>query len=171
MLGEAEVVVLFFAVLDLAPLGPELAIGAALFIGEKLFLADAVVAVLFVFVDLLFVVEALENALHASLVDGIGGGGPAIVADVEFFPEGDEFRGDLVDELLRRDAGFLGGLLDLLAVLIDPGEVENFLAFQPMIARDDIGEHLLVGVADVRRAIGVIDRGGEVKAVRHCAVG
>ena len=37
-------------------------------------------------------------------------------------------------------------------MLIDAGEEENLLAFQPMIARDDIGQHFLVGVADVRRA-------------------
>ena len=88
-----------------------------------------------------------------------------------FLPERDEFRRDLVDELLRRDAGFLGRLLHFLAVLIDAGEKENFFAFQPVIARDDIGQHLFVGVADVRRTVGVIDRGRDVEGLRHVGFG
>ena len=138
--------------LDLAPLRTELAIGSAFFVGQELFLADAVVALLFVFVDLLFVVETLQHSLHTFLVQRIGRRGPTVVADVEFLPERDELRRDLINELLRRNARFLGRLLHLLAVLIDAGEEENFIAFQPMITRDDIGQHLLVGVADVRRA-------------------
>ncbi len=167
MLGEPEVVVLFHAMLDLAPLGAEFAVGAALFVGQELFLADAVVAVLLVLVDLLFVVETLQHSLHAFLVQRIGRGRPDVVADVQFFPEREEFCRDPVDELLRRDAGFLGRLLHLLAVLVDSGEKENLLAFQPVKTRDDIGQHLLVGVADMRRAVGVIDRGGEVERFRH----
>ena len=68
VLREPEVVVFLDAMLDLAPLGTELAIGAALFVGQELFLPYAVVALLFVFVDLLFVVETLEHSLHAFLV-------------------------------------------------------------------------------------------------------
>ena len=128
MLGEPEVVVFFDAMLDLAPFGTELAIGAALFVGQELFLADAVVALLFVLVDLLFVVKALQHSLHTFLVQRIGRGRPTVVADFEFFPKRDEFRRDLIDELLRRDARFLGRLLHLLAVLIDAGEEENFFA-------------------------------------------
>ena len=169
VLGEPEVVVLLVAMLDLSPLGAELAVGAALLVGQELFLTNAVVALLFVLVDLLFVVKALQNSLHAMLVQRIGRGRPDVVADFEFLPERDEFRRDFIDELLRRDAGFLGRLLHFLAVLIDAGEEENFLALQPMITRDDIGQHLFVGVADVRRTVGVVDRGGDVKRFGHRA--
>ena len=165
--GEPKVVVLFFAMLDLAPLRAELAIRSAFFVGQELFLANAVVALLFVFVDLLFVVKALQHSLHAFLVQRIGRRGPTVVADFEFLPKRDELRRDLIDELLRRHASFFGGLLDLLAVLIDAGEKENFFTFQPMITRDDVGQHFLVGVSDMRRAIRVIDRGGEVELLRH----
>ena len=68
VLRQFEVVILLFAVLDLAPLRAELAIGAAFFIGQELFLADAVIALLFVFVDLLLVVKPLEHSLHTFLV-------------------------------------------------------------------------------------------------------
>ena len=77
---------------------------------------------------------------------------PTVVSDVEFFPERDEFRVISSTNSAGRDARFLGRLLDLLPVLIDAGEEEDLLALQPMITRDDIGQHLLVGVADVRRA-------------------
>jgi hypothetical protein len=36
-----------------------------------------------------------------------------------------------------------------------------------MIARDDIGQHFLVSVPDVRRRIGVIDSCGDEKRLRH----
>ena len=107
--------------------------------------------------------------LHALLVLRVGRGRPAVVADVEFLPKRDEFRRDPVDELLRRDALFFGGLLHFLPVLIDAGEEENLLALQPMITRDDVGEDLLVRMADVRRTVGVIDRGGEIERFRHRA--
>ena len=139
--------------LDLTPFGTELAIRAALLVGQELFLADAVVALLFVLVDLPFIVETLEHSLHTFLVQRIGRGRPAVVADFEFFPKRDEFRRDLIDELLRRDAGFLGRLLHFLPVLIDAGEEENLFALQPMITRDDVGQHLFVGVTDVRRPL------------------
>ena len=44
VLGEAEVVVLLVALLDLAPLGAEFAVGAALLVGEELLLPHAVEA-------------------------------------------------------------------------------------------------------------------------------
>ena len=105
--------------------------------------------------------------LHALLVERVGGGRPAVVAHVELLPERGEFRGDAVDEFLRRDALLLGGLLDLLPVLIDAGEEEDLVAFQPVIARDHVGEDLLVRVADVRRAVGVVDGGGDEERVGH----
>src|SRR5450432_1195874 len=154
---------------DLSPLRTELAIRPALFVGEELLLADAVVTFLLVFVDSFFVEEALENSLHTFLVRRIGRGGPTIVTDFKFLPKGDESRRDLIDELLGRDARLLRRLLHLLAVLIDAGEEENRVAFQPMITRDDIGEHLLVGMANVRRAVGVVDRGGDVERFGHRA--
>ena len=58
-------------------------------------------------------------------------------------------------------------LLHLLPVLIDAGQKENFVAFQPVITRDDIGKNLLVGMADVRRRVRVVDGGGDEKCLRH----
>jgi hypothetical protein len=52
-------------------------------------------------------------------------------------------------------------------VLIDTCQKENFVAFEPMIARDHVGQHLLVSVSDMRRRIGVINRGGDEKGLWH----
>ena len=71
------------------------------------------------------------------------------------------------DEFSWRHSCFRRGLLDLLSVLIDAGQKENFLAFEPVIARNDIGQHFLVGVPNVRRRVGVIDRGGNEECLRH----
>src|SRR5437588_804353 len=38
-----------------------------------------------------------------------------------------------------------------------------------MITRDHISQHLFVSVPDVRRRIGVIDRRGDEKGLRHCS--
>jgi hypothetical protein len=58
-------------------------------------------------------------------------------------------------------------LLHFLAVLIDTGEEKDFITFESMIARDHIGQHLLVSMPDVRRRIRVIDRSGDEKGLWH----
>ena len=86
------------------------------------------------------------------------------------FQSDSELGGDLVGELLRRDAGGGGGALDLLAVLVGAGEEEGVVAEQAVAAGDDVGGDGGVGVADVRARVDVVDRGGEVElflCVRH----
>jgi hypothetical protein len=86
---------------------------------------------------------------------------------VEFLPQIDELFSDPFNEFSRSDSSLRSRLLDLLAVLIDAGQKENVFAFEPMIARNHIGQHLFVSVADVRRRIRVIDRRGDEKRFRH----
>jgi hypothetical protein len=43
-------------------------------------------------------------------------------------------------------------------VLIDAGKKKDFFTFEPVITRNHIGQHHLVGVPDVRRRVRVIDR-------------
>ena len=52
-------------------------------------------------------------------------------------------------------------------MLIDAGEEKHVLTFEPVIARNHIGQHHLVGMPDVRRGVGVIDGGGNEKGLRH----
>ena len=55
MLIEPEVIIFFFAKLDLPPFGTEFAIGSALLIGQELFLANGVVTGLLVLINLALV--------------------------------------------------------------------------------------------------------------------
>src|SRR5580700_9145651 len=57
--------------------------------------------------------------------------------------------------------------MHFLAVLIDASEKKNLIAFEPMITRDNIGQHFLIGVTDVRRRIRIIDRRGDVEGLGH----
>ena len=92
---------------------------------------------------------------------------PSVVFHIELFPKIDKLLGDAFDEFRWRNARLGRGLLDLLAVLIDAGQIKNFFAFEPMITRDHIGQHFFVSVPDVRRRIRVIDRRGDEKGLRH----
>ena len=167
VLGEFEVVVFFLDLDDLAPLGAELAVGAAFFFGEELLLTHAVVAALRGFVEFAFVPESLQHALHAGFVQVLHGGGPGVMAEVEFFPEFHEEGGDFGNKLGRFHAALLGGLLHLLSVLVHACEEENLASGEALVAGDGVSEDLFIGMADVRRAISVVDRGSDEECVRH----
>ena len=109
------------------------------------------------------VVEVREELLDASLVAGLGGADVVVVGDAHALPEGAELGGDLVGELLRRDAGGCGGALDLLAVLVGAGEERGVVAEEAVAAGDDVGGDGGVGVADVGARVDVVDRGGEIE--------
>ena len=71
---------------------------------------------------------------------------------------------------LRVQPGRARRLLDLLAVLVGAGQEENLVAVQPLEARHDVGRDRGVGVADMRRAVHVVDRRGDVEALGHARV-
>ena len=160
-LGEPKIPVLLVQQDDFAPLGSELAVGPAFLVGEELLLAHAVVAAVGGLVEPVTLLEVGEDALDRLLVQGRGRGGPAIVGNPERLPEGEEFLGDPVGELLRGNPLALRALLNLLAMLVDSREEENLAATLSLEACQDVGEDLLVGVADVGRGVRVIDRRGD----------
>ena len=111
------------------------------------FVGDAVLAGVGAFIDEAILLELGEEVLDAVFVVGVGGadvadffardggegggwrrGGGAGVGDTHAVPEVAEGGGDLVGELLRRDAGGDGGALDLLAVLVGAGEEEDVVS-------------------------------------------
>ena len=169
--GEFEVVVLLLDLDDFTPLRPEFAVGSAFFFGEELLLAHAVVAALSGFVELALIPESLEHTLHTSFVEILNGSGPSIVAEIEFLPKLHEEGGDLCDELRRLDASLLCGLLHLLAMLIHTSEEEYVAPSESLVTGNGIGKDLLVGVAYMRCAVGVVDRSGDEKCVRHAMSG
>ena len=130
-------------------------------------MAGAVEAAGVLFVELAAVVELLEEGLDDGDVAGVGGFDPAVGVDIEAIPEGAELGGDFRHVGLRGDAGFFGALLDLLAVLVDAGEEVDGLSVEPLEAGDGVRQDFFVGVADVGRAVGVVDGGSDEERLGH----
>ena len=126
------------------------------------FLADRVQPFVLAVVDVARVVDALQDGAHHALVALLGGADEVVVGDVERLPRIAEAAADLVDERLRLPAGFGGGVVDLLAVLVGAGEEPGVVAVRAVPARQEVGGHRGVGVTDVRLVVHVVDRGGDV---------
>src|SRR5215472_3785723 len=139
MLTQSEIIVFLLTKFDLPPLRSELTVRAAFFVREELFLPNRVIAGLFVLVDLAFIKKALQNSLNNFFVSIARCLRPAVVLHVEFLPEINKLVRNVFDKLSRRNSSFRRRLLDFLTVLIDAGQKENFLAFEPVIARNHIG--------------------------------
>ena len=68
---------------------------------------------------------------------------------------------------LRRLPFRLRRLLHLLPVLVQPRQEEYLLSQAPPRPGDDVRHDFLVGVAQVRLAIDVIDGGRDIKSLAH----
>ncbi len=52
-------------------------------------------------------------------------------------------------------------------MFIQAGQKKNFLTMAASRPRDDVGDDFLVGMAEMRLAVDVINRGGDVKPFAH----
>ena len=71
---------------------------------------------------------------------------------------------------LRRFAFGFSGLLDLLPVLVQAGQEKDLLPKAALGTGDHVGDDLFIGMAEVRLAIDVVNRGRDVKSFAHRAV-
>ncbi len=85
-----------------------------------------------------------------------------------------ETRGVAGRDLQRRQPFGFRGLNHLQPVLVGAGEKKHILAVEPRKARQRIGRDRLIGMADMRHAIGVRDGGrdvegltGQIGRIRH----
>ena len=76
-----------------------------------------------------------------------------------------EARHVALDQFPRRQLLLGGGLQHLAAVLVGAGEEEHVMAVEPHEAGDRVGGDRFVGVADMRRAVGIGDRRGDVEGL------
>ncbi len=97
----------------------------------------------------------------------LGGADKIVVRQLQFFGERLPVRRERVAIFLRIFFLRLRGLLDFLAVFIEAGQKKNFLSQAAPRARDDIRDDFLVSVAEMRLAVDVINRGGDVKPFAH----
>ena len=166
-LGKLEVVVLLGRLRDLAVnLGPG-SVQVAILIGEELFLAGGVPVGLLPLINQALVEELLQELLHDLLVTRFGRTDIIVVRYVKIAEHALKDRGNLVDEDLGFNATLEGGLLDLLAVLVKTGEKVHLTAAHAHMARDHVGEDFLIGVAEVRRTVGIVDGRGDVERTGH----
>ena len=98
-----------------------------------------------------------------AVVARLGGADEVVVGEVQRRGHLAEALGVAVGERARRQALLGRRLLHLQPVLVGAGEEEDVLAVEPLEARDGIGGDRLVGVADVRLAVGIGDGRGDVE--------
>ena len=105
----------------------------------------------------------LPDRLAGLVVARLGGADEIVVGGAERLGHRAEDRRVAVGKLLRRDAFLLGRLLHLQAVLVGAGQEEDVLAVEPLEARQRVGGDDLIGMADMRLAVRIEDRRGEVE--------
>ena len=112
------------------------------------------------------VVDGLDELLAADLVAVLAGLDEVVERDLERLPDLAELAGHVVDVGLGRDPEFLGALRDLDRVLVVAHLEVDGVPFHPAEPRLDVGPDLLEGRADVRPAVGVVDRRRDVEPGR-----
>ena len=165
ILRQAEEVRLLLGIVHLAAAVRALAVDE-LALGPEALARRAVHAGILALIDIALVVHLLEDALHGLDMIVVRRADEAVVGDVHQLPQRAHAAGafdDVVHELLGRDAGSLGLLLDLLAVLVRAGQEHDVIAAHALVARDRIGRNRAVGVADVQFVRRVINWGRDIK--------
>ncbi len=117
-------------------------------------------------VDVAVLLHALPDRLRRAMVALFRGADEVIVRTVQPFDHGLEARHVARHQIGRRDAFARRGLQHLDAVLVGAGQEVHVVTVEPLEARDRIGRDRLVGMTDVRRTVGIGDRGRQVVATR-----
>ena len=167
LLVQLEEIIFLLQFDDFAVAGIEGPIRTAVLLGQEGFLLRGIKARVGFFIDLAGLVHLREAGLDDCLVSRVGGADKIVVGQFQFFGECLPIRRQLVAISLGRFAFGLRGLLDLLAVFVEAGQEKSFLTEAAARPRDDIGDDFLVGVAEMRLAVDVINRGGDVKPFVH----
>jgi hypothetical protein len=91
----------------------------------------------------------------------------AIIRDIKLIEQVTKMARHLVGKRARSDAQVARFLCHLEAVLIGPGLKPYLTPVQPLEPRQYIGRYRLIRVADVRLAVRIVYRGGEVIGLSH----
>src|SRR3954452_3864327 len=78
-----------------------------------------------------------------------------------------ELGGDFVGKFLRTLAGCFGGPLDLLPVLVCPGEKVSISAHHALASRNGVAGERRISVPDVGTCVDVVDRSRDVESLAH----
>src|SRR2546425_3922608 len=125
----------------------------------ELFAADAVPAFVHALVNVAGIVDALRDLGDTGLVPRFGRADEVVEGDVETLPRGPEPLLHLVAVRERIEALLDRLLVHVLRMLVAAHQETRVEAREALVARDDVGAHLLVGRPEMRPAVDVIDRG------------
>ena len=156
ILAHLEEVCLFLRGLDLAAAVRAFAVHQLAFSPEG-FTRRAVHALVVALINIALLVELFKDLLYLLFVVIVRGADEFIVGGVHHVPVRLDNLRDVVDIFLRGDAGGIGLFFNLLAMLVRAGLEVDIVALHALIARNAVGEHDLIRVADVRAAGGVGD--------------
>src|SRR5262249_46092287 len=116
-------------------------------------------------VDVPVVEHCLYKLLAADVVALLAGLNEVVVADLQGTPDLLELTGHVVHVLLRVAAQLGRPAGDLDRVLVVAHQEVDVVTLHAAVAGLHVGAELLEGGADVRPAVGVVDRGGQVKSI------
>ena len=167
VLGQAEEVGLLLRVHHIPAAVRALAVHQ-LALGPEGLTGLAVFPYILALVDVPLLIHLLKYLLDGGHVVVIGGADEPVVADVHQLPQIQHAPlplHDAVHILLGGNAGLLGLVLDLLAVLVGARQEHDLTAGETLIPGHSVGGHGAVGVADVQLVAGIVDRGGDIKSL------
>ncbi|MGY4454086.1 hypothetical protein ACVWZR_008746 [Bradyrhizobium sp. i1.3.1] len=138
---------------------------ARLVLGVIRLVAHRVPAGIAVGVDVAVRFHAPPDLLAGAMVLLFGGADEAVERHVQTLVHLLEAASIAGRERGRGQALVLRGLDHLLTVLVGAGQEEHVLAVEPRKARQHVGRDRLIGVADMRAAVGIGDGGRDVEDV------
>src|SRR5262249_38745789 len=108
------------------------------------------------------VAAALEKPLNGALMLGGRRAYEPVSRDAQLVPVHAELGGHHGREIIRCKTDLGGGTLDINSVLARPGGQPAIVSLHPPEPPDGVASDGRVGVSDMRRAVGVVDRSGEI---------
>ena len=164
---QLEPIVAFLQFDDLTVSRIKRPVGQAVFVSQESFFLGRVKAFVGCLVKMSCVVELRKKRLDEFLVTRLGGADEIIIGQFKFLRKRLPVGGQFVAVGLRCFAFGDGGLLDLLAVFVQAGQGKNLLAQTAPRPRDHVSDDHFVSMAQMRLAVHVINRGGDVKPFVH----
>ena len=151
ILAHLEEICLFLRRLYLAPTVRALAIHE-LGLRKEGLARRTVHAFIISFINISLLIKLPKNLLHLLLMVRVRCTDKFIIGSIHQVPDPLDLSGHIVHKLLRGDPRFLRLELDLLPVLVCSCLEEYIVSLAPLVARDRVREHDLIGIADVRLA-------------------
>ena len=155
----------FLCIVDLAAAVGALAV-LELALGPERLARRAVFALVRAFVNVTVFIHFAENLLDCRDMIIVRRADETVVGDVHQLPQIENAllaRDDVVDKLLRRDAGCLCLFFDLLTVLVGAGQEHDVVALQAFVARHRVGRDGAVGMTDVKLCRRIVNRRCDIK--------